>query len=535
MSLTCRTCRRMNPPDAQFCYYDGVALDGAGRRGPIAAGGQPFPTPFTFPSGKTCRTFDELALACDADWDGAKSVLQQGFLESFLGAMGRIDLAMVARQASRSPDVDRALDELLAKLPSTVREPAKLKVVQSDIDLGEMPSGSDLRLKLSLKNVGMGLLHGTVSCPDTPWLAVGDAPPGPQKMFHCRNEMELPVHVVGKSLRAGAKPLRGKLLVESNGGTREVLVTVQVPIRRFPSGVLAGAMTPRQVAEKAKAAPKEAAVLFANGAVANWYSSNGWTYPVQGPSATGLGAVQQFFEALGLVAAPKVAISTEKVQFWGAPGVRLEQTIQVHTVEKRPVYAYAVSKAAWLQVGNAVLKGQTAQIPLHVPSVPSMPGEELQGQVIVSANGNQRFTVNVALHIAEGAVRSAPVVAPVGTTVPLSAAGQGPMLQVMPPTMPAATSPFADLRGVDVTPVSPGYSALPTGIPAYPTIAAPSSRRGDSGAGGGWKHLLLFLLLLLGVAAMPIHDYFLKPRESTSDEQVELPVDPVPYLAPPVP
>src|SRR4051794_40145457 len=115
MTLTCRTCRRMNPADAQFCYFDGVALDGAHGRGPVAAGGQPFPTPFTFPSGKMCRSFDELVLACDADWDGAKSVLQQGYLDSFLGGMGRIDLAMVAKQAARAPDLERALDDLLAK------------------------------------------------------------------------------------------------------------------------------------------------------------------------------------------------------------------------------------------------------------------------------------------------------------------------------------------------------------------------------------------------------------------------------------
>src|SRR5262249_51333886 len=157
--------------------------------------------------------------------------------------------------------------------------------------------------------------------------------------------MELPVHVVGKALRANAKPLSGKLIVDTNGGVVEIPVRVQVPVKPFPDGVLGGAKTPRQVAEKAKASPKEAAGLFANGAVAAWYASNGWTYPVQGPSATGIGAVQQFFEALGLVAAPKVTISTQSLQFRGAPGTFLEQVIQVQTVEKRPVYAHAVSKS----------------------------------------------------------------------------------------------------------------------------------------------------------------------------------------------
>ena len=38
-----------------------------------------------------------------------------------------------------------------------------------------MLSGTDRRLTLNLKNLGMGLLQGTVSCGETAWLAVGDA------------------------------------------------------------------------------------------------------------------------------------------------------------------------------------------------------------------------------------------------------------------------------------------------------------------------------------------------------------------------
>ena len=212
MSFTCRTCRRTNPPEAQYCYFDGVALDGAHTRGPIAAGALPFPAPFVLPSGRSCRSFDVLVLACDAEWDDARSVLQKGFLEGFLGGLGRVDLAMAARQAAAAPDLDGGLDELLAKLPSTAREPAKLQVEQREIDLGEMPSGTEQRLTLSLKNLGMGLLQGTVSCGETPWLAVGDAPAGPQKRFQCRQDLNLPVHVVGKALRANAKPLAGKLV-----------------------------------------------------------------------------------------------------------------------------------------------------------------------------------------------------------------------------------------------------------------------------------------------------------------------------------
>jgi hypothetical protein len=105
----------------------------------------------------------------------------------------------------------------------------------------------------------------------------------------------------------------------------------------YPDGVLAGARTPRQVAEKARKAPKEAAVLFEKGAVACWYEQNGWIYPVQGPAASGLGAVQQFFEALGLVKPPQVTISEYSVNFLGRVGGRLEHALQVQAQENRNV------------------------------------------------------------------------------------------------------------------------------------------------------------------------------------------------------
>jgi hypothetical protein len=396
----CRACQRINPPEALFCYHDGAALDSAGMRGPVAAGAQPFQAPFVFPDGRRCRSFDELVLACEDDWQGAKHVLQQGYLEGFLGALGRLDLAQAARRAARSADRDRALDELLDKLPNSTRTPARLQVQPREMNLGQLACGAYRRFILQIENGGMGLLHGSVSCPGTPWLAVGDAAGGSSKLFSCRHETVLTVQVVGKALRAGVQPLRGRVLVQTNGGTVEIPVSVQVPVTPFGHGVLAGATTPRQVAEKAKAAPKAAAALFARGAVAAWYVANGWTYPVQGPAATGLGAVQQFFEALGLVAPPKVEISAYEVQFFGGPGGTLEQIIQVQTVEKRPVFAYGVSSVPWLQVGKAVLDGRTARIPLRVGSVPALPGETLRGQVHVTANGNQRFTVAVTLTIA---------------------------------------------------------------------------------------------------------------------------------------
>jgi hypothetical protein len=400
MTLVCRTCARVNPPEARYCYHDGVALDGrAADDGPVAVGAAPFPRPFVFPSGRSCRNFDELVLACETDWSEARELLRRGYLEGFLGGLGRADLARTARQCAGENDRDRALDRLLTQMPGDAREAPRVSAQPLDVNLGQLRCGQDHRFFLHLENGGMGLLHGTVRCEDTPWLVLGED--GTQhKLFQCRGDVNIPVRVLGKCLRAGARPQEGRLSIESNGGTLQTVVRVEVPVQPFPDGVLAGARTPRQIAEKAKAAPKAAAALFEKGAVAAWYESNGWTYPVQAPSSSGLGAVQQFFEALGLVTPPPVTISTRTVELRGEVGESLRDEIQVRTAEKRPVWASVASSTPWIRVRRVRLQGQTATLPFEVPSVPALPGERLKGQLLVTANGNQRFTVEVVLEVA---------------------------------------------------------------------------------------------------------------------------------------
>src|SRR3954447_8225186 len=65
MSQTCTKCSNVNPDDASYCYYDGAVLAGhSANGGPVNLGSQPFPSPFVFPSGQSCRNFDQLATAC---------------------------------------------------------------------------------------------------------------------------------------------------------------------------------------------------------------------------------------------------------------------------------------------------------------------------------------------------------------------------------------------------------------------------------------------------------------------------------------
>jgi hypothetical protein len=339
-------------------------------------------------------------------------------------------------------------------------------------------------------------------------------------MFQVHNELELPVRVLGQHLKAGKQGHEGGLIVESNGGTEVVLVRVEVPVVPFPSGVLAGATTPRQVAEKARANPREAAVLFEQGAVAAWYESNGWTYPVRGPSASGIGAVQQFFEALGLAAAPRVDLLTRRVLLQGPPGATLEAGLMLQAQERRPVFAHAVSQIPWLQIGQPLLEGRTAHIPLRVLSVPYSPGETLSGPVHVTANGNQRFTAEVTLTV-EGTVPRRSQVFAAAAAVPVAANGGAPAaIPLAPPPVPEN-----DFREAFV-PASRPITPLPssTAMPVVPVTPDVGRRR-------GWMHLLPVAFILLGLSVTVVRDLASRTASPSGAGDAEEAIDPTPRIA----
>jgi hypothetical protein len=481
MVLTCKKCSRANPAEAVYCYYDGFVLVGQSRNGgPVAVGAVAFAHPFVFPGGRQCRSFDDLAVAFQEEWSAARDLLRQGYLENFFSGLGRVDLALAAKEAAKFPDADLGLNQLLEKLPTQVLAEPRLGLETQEVNLGVLEVGGERNFHLHMENQGMRLISGTISSIDTPWLALGDTRSN-QKHFHFQHEMDVPIHVRSDKLRANNKPLTAHLEVESNGGSFIVTVRAQVPVKPFPTGALAGAKSPRQAAEKAKANSKEAAAAFESGAVAQWYKSNGWTYPVQGPAASGLGAVQQFFEALGLTAPPKVEISTDRIDLSGTPGEQLRYTLQVKSPEKRPVYAHGVSNQPWLEVGRAKLAGRLATIDLTVPSVPNKEGETLNARLIVQSNGNQRFVLPVTLQIGSNFI--------FGNTAP---AGDDAV------TVEELPSP-ADL----VPPISP-------------TRATGERRRHAADRQPiPWKHLAPAALLLLVLLSAVVIDGMLPPPTGT--------------------
>ncbi len=513
MPLTCRTCRRANPAEAVYCHFDGVPLEGHPRPADAGPpGSRPFPMPFIMPSGRRCSNFNELALAWHDDWSAALDMLRGGLLENFLSGLGRLDLVGAAREAARFPDPDRGLDQFLGRLPGDSLTSAKLLLDVAEIDLGTLAVGCERRFTLTLRNGGQRLLSGSVAVEDTPWLAVGEAPHSLEKGVQVRDRCTVPVHVLGQRLRAGAKPLEGRLVIDTNGGKVTLPVRAAVHVRPFPTGLLQGAVTPRQVAEKAKAAPKEAAVLFENGSVQRWYQDNGWAYPVQGPAGSGLGAVQQFFEALGLVRPPKVTVAETSLQLRGRPGEPLGHSLRVFTEEKRPVFASAVSDQPWLTAGRARLDGRTATIPLSVRAVPDRPGETLTAHLTVTANGNQRFVVPLTL-----------VVGP--SNVPVEVLPLDEVLAVPEPVRPHSEPVLTLAEAVAVEepqrPAAPGPS--PAAGPAVP------KRRGLL------PHLAPLGVLSLIFLGLIVRDLFVPAEEPLAPDPSEPPpvveIDPKPQIA----
>ncbi len=399
----CKRCQHANPHEAIYCYYDGVLLrDTVGGDIPadgsaINLGTRPFTVPCVLPSGQACYNFQQLVEACHQAPATALNLLRRGDFAVFFASQGRTDLAGAARTAAQTADKERGLDDLLGRLPFRL-PPARLRVDPAALDLGTVRIDADRRVELVLRNEGKRLVYGSAVC-DAPWLSFGDGPPQPRKLFQFSDRAVLPVRILGRNLRAFHQPLEGAIRLESNGGSVTVGVRVQVPVQPFPEGVLAGALSPRDLAKKAREAPKEAAAQIEAGAVARWYQANGWTYPVLGPAASGMAAVQQLFEALGLVKTPKVELSEETIRLRGRPGEKLEYSLGVITQENRSAIAYGTSNVSWLQVGRTIFRGRSAFLPLSV-SVPARPGETLTAVASVVANGGQRFAVPVALAVA---------------------------------------------------------------------------------------------------------------------------------------
>ena len=382
----CSRCQRANPGDAVFCYFDGTPLSNSGG----AALNGALPLEFVFKSGLRCRTFDALVQGCYQEWDDARDLLRGGEFMRFLTRVGRADLARSTQEAQTQSDPDIGLINFLRTLPAGYGQQPRLELNPRRLMLGVIRLGETRQLKLTITNSGQGVLQGKliVSGGGT-WLKIVGEDNEARCSIQASREQVVQLRV--QTIGLMPQTYSAKLTVITNGGVAEVPVRLDVTAVPFAQGPFKGAATPREMAEKMRAYPKAAAPLLINGEVARWFASNGWAYPVAGPPAPGVAAVQQFFECMGLSKPPPLQLSKREFSFLVVPPELQRGEVTLRTSAKKWVYAQADSDKPWLRVRTASAGGpQQAQFGFEVDSGLMESNRVHEGTLQLIANAGQK-------------------------------------------------------------------------------------------------------------------------------------------------
>jgi hypothetical protein len=414
--IACPRCQRVNPSEAQFCHHDGAELrvraDGQGRTAPDR-----LPGVFEFASGRRCRTYDELVEGCMEEWEQARELLRQGVFRRYLEGIGRLQLAHAAREAENLPDADIGLNLFLRKLPAKAAQAPKLDFQPRRLALGNLHVGDVRSETFAISNRGRGLLLGTLTVAEGgEWLSLAafDSHADPlaprsedNQAVERKSEISLKVAreqqvtlVVDTGRLTAPQHYSAKLTLITNGGIVEIPVQLSTVANPFPEPLFAGVDTPRGLALRMQDDPKAAAPFLESGAVARWFADNGWGYPVTGPTAPGVAAVQQFFEAMGLAQPPLVRLAEPSVSFTcGFPEVFQAKAV-VTTKSRRWVYVQATSEVNWLKVLTPLVSGpRQAVIEYEVDSSLLEPERTHETYLLLVANSGQRLIFRVRVHV----------------------------------------------------------------------------------------------------------------------------------------
>jgi hypothetical protein len=399
MMLLCPRCQRVNPAEASFCHFDGAELR-PGLEKPGQTGRVRLPHEFVFPSGRRCRSFDELAQGCLAEWDASRDLLRQGAFGQFLAGIGRTDLAQAAQQANNQADPDLALDGFVTRLPATIEGGPQLDLHPRRLNLGKLPVGETRQVRLTILNQGKGLLHGTIAVAEgVVWLGVGYGQTNGECSIKTHSEQQIVLRIDTRGLSAPQK-YSAKLTVITNGGIVEVPVGVDIVVQPFSRQPFQGVSSPRELAERMRAHPKQAVPFLESGEIAAWFAVNGWAYPVSGHKANGIAAVQQFFEGMGLSKPPTVKLVEENLQLFCEARERVLGQVTLRTEARKWVYAKADADVPWMRVITPTVSGpQQALISFEVSAGRLRPDKAYEGHIRVVANAGQELSLGVRLGV----------------------------------------------------------------------------------------------------------------------------------------
>jgi len=394
MAQLCPRCHRANPDAAVFCYFDGIPL----RAGAVPALPSVAPgAELVFPSGRRCKNLADLAEACQSEWNESRQLLLKGNFVEFLKRLGRADLVRTAQETASHPDPDIALHNFVDQLPSGTTPGPHLELQPRRMVLKNVTVGKRPKVTLTVANGGRGTLQGKLMVSDgQEWIKIDGA--NGHLGIRAQKTQEVVLHFDTRVL-LGGQSYTGKLTAITNGGIAEVPVRLDVAAVPFAQAPYQGAASPRELAQRMLKNPKPAVALLESGDVSSWFAINGWNYPVSGEAARGIGAVQQFFECLGLSRPPPLSLSDSEIQLKCQGDEAAAGQVTLRTPSRKWVYAQVDCDAAWLRIMTPTVSGpQQAQISFEADPTGLADGAH-KATVRIRANGNQKLTLRVQVEI----------------------------------------------------------------------------------------------------------------------------------------
>jgi hypothetical protein len=442
----CPRCHNVNPEYAIYCHYDGVVLQ-ANQQAAVHR----LPVDFTFPSGRRCATFDELAQGCQEEWTVARDLLVRGNFAQFFQTCNRADLVRAANDARAAGNPDIGLTTFLGSLPGTRTQTPKVDLNPRRILLGSILVGETKSVPLTITNAGQGMLQGTVEVTEgQDWLSLGESKGVTKIDVNTLRTQSIKLTINSAGVAAG-QTYGARLTVVTNGGVVEVPIRMDLAAQPFTKPPFHGVKTQREMAEKMRSQPKAAVPILESGEVQRWFALNGWNYPVAGAPIRGVAGVQQFFEGMGVSKPPPLQLSKSEMRFTCKYRDTVRGQVTLLTPAKKWVYAQVRSDSAWLKPVQAQVAGpQQAVLPFEIDSAQWTLGNAGDGRIVLEGNGGQKLTLKVTVEM-----QGAP--APIRPTPPT-------------PVPTADGAPFAFARSAP-TPASTNISAGRLKfIPAFVTM-----------------------------------------------------------------
>ncbi|MSQ95556.1 MAG: hypothetical protein EXR98_13495 [Gemmataceae bacterium] len=503
----CQRCKHFNPEYAAYCYFDGVVLQAQQNAAVLR-----LPSDFTFPSGRRCKTFDELAQGCQEEWAAARDLLMRGTFAHFFTNCNRVDLVRAANDAKAQANPDIGLTTFLTALPGTRTATPKLDLNPRRILLGKVVGGDTKTVPLTITNQGQGMLQGTLTISEgQDWLSLGPKPGLHEIEISTAREQSVKLTITTKGQAAG-QSYGARLTVVTNGGVVEVPLRMDLVAQAYAKAPFQGVRSQREMAEKMRSAPKAAVPVLESGDVQRWFELNGWLYPMRGTPIKGVAGVQQFFESMGVSKPPVVQLSKKEIRVTCKYKETARAQVALQTAAKKWVYANLSSDSPWLKLAQAQVSGpQHAAIALEIDTNLWTLGPSGEGTVSVVANGGQKLTLKVVVEVpgAPPATQRSkppppPTPAPAARTAPtMPTAAQAPASPVMPLTagsvkfIPALATTLLVCLALRVLliPIVDCWGRSSVVAAAAEKLDLAPGRDSPSVGLGGWLHLPWFKIL----------------------------------------